>query len=242
MGRGAGWEPVATMMWSALTSSGGLGARRDGRDDPQGGGVEERRRALQDLHLGVTQESLDSGAQPVDHLVASGQDGGVVHGDAGHDDAEVGRVGGVVADGGGLQHRLGGDAAPVEAHATQGGAFDQHHLHAQLGRAQRGDVPAGPGADDGQVTRVHAVHPTRRRAAATMSATWGMRGVLERLGVRHRHVGAAQAYRRGVQVVEGVLDDALDDLAADARPLGRLVGDDQPPGLPDRRRPPSPRS
>ena len=52
---------------------GGLGAGRVDRDDPQGGGVEERRRAAQDLDLGVTQEPLDSCAQAVDDLVASGQ-------------------------------------------------------------------------------------------------------------------------------------------------------------------------
>jgi hypothetical protein len=50
--------------------------------------------------------------------------------------------------GGDMQQRLGGDAADIEADATQGRiAFDDHRLHAEVGGAEGGRVAAGPGAE-----------------------------------------------------------------------------------------------
>ena len=50
---------------------------------------------------------------------------------------------------GGVQQRLGRDAADIEADATQRRpALDQHHLLAEIGGAERGRVAAGPGAQD----------------------------------------------------------------------------------------------
>ena len=48
---------------------------------------------------------------------------------------------------GGVQQRLGRDAADVEADAAQGRpALDQHHLLAEVGGAEGGGVAAGTGA------------------------------------------------------------------------------------------------
>jgi hypothetical protein len=50
-------------------------------------------------------------------------------------------------DAGGVQKRLRRDAADVETHAAERGvALDQHDLLAEIGRAERGGVAAGPGA------------------------------------------------------------------------------------------------
>ena len=53
---------------------------------------------------------------------------------------------------GGVQQRLGGDAADVEAGAAVGGALLDHgHLQAELGGTDGADVAAGSGADDDQI-------------------------------------------------------------------------------------------
>ena len=53
---------------------------------------------------------------------------------------------------GGVQQRLGRDAADVEAGAAEGGALLDHgHLQAQLGRADGAHIAAGAGADHDQV-------------------------------------------------------------------------------------------
>ena len=62
---------------------------------------------------------------------------------------EISGVFHLVGDRRGLQHGLGGDAATVEAHSPQMGAFHDGHAHAQLGRPQGGHVPARTGADYG---------------------------------------------------------------------------------------------
>ena len=61
----------------------------------------------------------------------------------------------------GVQQRLGGNAADVEAGAAMAGALLDHcHLEAQLGRADGADIAAGAGADDGDVELVrHGVVP-----------------------------------------------------------------------------------
>ena len=49
---------------------------------------------------------------------------------------------------GGMQQRLGGDAADIEADAAEHRpAFDQHHLGAEIGGAEGGGVAAGTGAE-----------------------------------------------------------------------------------------------
>ncbi len=65
-----------------------------------------------------------------------------------------------------VQQRLGGDAAHVQAHATQGGvALDQHDLQAQVGGAEGGGVAAGAAAEHDhvgfQITRARKVAGNR---------------------------------------------------------------------------------
>ena len=62
-------------------------------------------------------------------------------------DAVVTHLTDFVDDLGGVQQRLGRNAADVEANAAQHGpAFDQRDLEAEVGSAERGGVAAGTGA------------------------------------------------------------------------------------------------
>src|SRR5258708_27484018 len=57
----------------------------------------------------------------------------------------------VVIDLGRAQQRLGRDAAPVQADAAEIGFFHDRGLETKLRRTDRGDIAAGPGADDDDV-------------------------------------------------------------------------------------------
>ncbi len=64
-------------------------------------------------------------------------------------DAVRGHLLGLGDDAGGVQERLGGDAADVQAHAAQRlVALDQHRLQPEVGGAKRRRVAARSGADD----------------------------------------------------------------------------------------------
>ena len=66
----------------------------------------------------------------------------------------------VVEDFGRAQQRLGRDAAPVEADAAEQLALDDRGLQAQLRRADRRDIAAGPRAEDDEVVSVrHSMLP-----------------------------------------------------------------------------------
>ena len=47
-----------------------------------------------------------------------------------------------------LEHRFGGDAAPVEAHTTQLGTLHNSHLHTLLGSLECGNVTTGATTDN----------------------------------------------------------------------------------------------
>ena len=52
----------------------------------------------------------------------------------------------------GMEQRLGGNAAHIEAGAAMGGApFNHGHLHAKLGSADGADITAGTGAQHSEV-------------------------------------------------------------------------------------------
>ena len=69
----------------------------------------------------------------------------------------------LVVELGGVQQRLGGDAADVEAGAAEASArFSTHgDLHAELGRADGADVAAGAGADDDEIVGSAMAVPSR---------------------------------------------------------------------------------
>src|SRR6185312_3852729 len=58
----------------------------------------------------------------------------------------------VLVELGGVEQRLGRDAADIEARAAKGRPFLDHgHLHAELGGADRRDIPSRPRTDDGKI-------------------------------------------------------------------------------------------
>ena len=65
------------------------------------------------------------------------------------------------------QHRLGRDAAPVQADAAQAFTLDNGHLLAQLGRADGGHIAAGTRADHDHVEGLgsHGLPPLRKQFA-----------------------------------------------------------------------------
>src|SRR2546425_8137694 len=67
-------------------------------------------------------------------------------------DAVVGEIARGVHDGRGMQERLRGNAADVEAHAAQRWiALDQHRLQPEVRGAKRRRIAARPGAQDDDV-------------------------------------------------------------------------------------------
>ena len=64
------------------------------------------------------------------------------------------------------EQRLGRDAAPVEADPAQNLPLDDRGLEAQLRCADRGDIAAGPGAEDDEVVGVSHCFPLWPRSPA----------------------------------------------------------------------------
>ncbi len=63
---------------------------------------------------------------------------------------------------GGMQQRLGRDAADVEARAAICGALlDDRHFHAELRRADGAHIAARPAADDDQIIAGPAIDPSQ---------------------------------------------------------------------------------
>ena len=69
-----------------------------------------------------------------------------------------------VGDLGGVQQRLGGDAADVQAGAAELALLDQSHPQPELRGAQGAGVAAGPGPEDEYVEVGHSAHPCTLRA------------------------------------------------------------------------------
>ncbi len=122
--------------------------------DLDGVGADQRAVAVDHGDLAGLHQSLQA-------LVELADDAVLVGVDAGHVDARQGGLDpvglaltGVVGDLGGVQQRLGGDAAPVQAGATELVLLDEGDREAQLGRAQRAGVPAGTPAQDQDVVGV----------------------------------------------------------------------------------------
>ena len=109
--------------------------------------------ALDGRDLVLLEEIGDAVGVAFDDLVLAGQHGGKVEADVADLDAVTAEVSlGLGVDFAGIEHRLAGDAADVEAGAAQRGPLlDAGDLHAELGRADGGDVAAGAGADHHQV-------------------------------------------------------------------------------------------
>ena len=103
--------------------------------------------------LALLEQAVDALGVGLDHVVLVGEHGGQVEFDRAHLHAEAAQaVLGLVVVLAGLQQGLAGDAAHAQAGAAQGVLlFHAGDLHAELGRADGGDVAAGARADDDEV-------------------------------------------------------------------------------------------
>ena len=110
--------------------------------------------ALDELDLVLLDQAHEALGQAVDDLAAAlGDDREVDRGLAGRD-AEVVRLLDLGVEVGRLEHRLGRDAADVEAGAADLVLVDEGDLESQLPSPERGRVAAGAGAQDDEVEAV----------------------------------------------------------------------------------------
>ena len=124
-----------------------------------------------DLDLVLLHQAAHAAREPLRHLAARVDHRAVVGRELLDREPRYAVLHGL-EDLGGRQDRLGGNAAPVQAHAAQVRLLlDDRDLHAQLRRANRGDVPAGPGTDHDQVERLHP-RPVSKRARLGASLFW----------------------------------------------------------------------
>ncbi len=93
----------------------------------------------------------DAVGKPLGHFAAPLDHRREIEADIVGGEPELGRVPHRPVELGGAEQRLGGDAAPVEADAAEMLALDDRGLHAELRRADGGDIAAGAGADDGEI-------------------------------------------------------------------------------------------
>ena len=128
------------------------------RGDLDGVGAGKARRAQHVLDLVLLEQEGDALGQVVNHLVLARKHGVEVGFDAADLDAVVGElVGGRLEVMRRLQQRLRRDAADVEAGAAERRPLlDAGHPHAELRRADRGDIAARAGADDDDIVAVVA--------------------------------------------------------------------------------------
>src|SRR5690606_24058111 len=178
VGEGLGGGADAVVVELDAADRGGLGSRGD---EDAGGGEGLGAAALEgDLALTGTakgaeavvrrdavllEQAADAGGARVDgHVLARQHDaeveGDVADADAVRGEGSVARFGELVAR---LEHGLARDAADAETGAAELRVLvDAGDVHAELGRADRCDVTARPGADDHQVVVAHLRAPWRQ--------------------------------------------------------------------------------
>ncbi|MCY1289718.1 hypothetical protein D9M70_388210 [compost metagenome] len=135
--------------------------------------VGDLRPALHHLHPVLLQQGGDAAGELVDDAVLPFDGAGDVDLRRLHPDAQ-GRMRRIFAGLeellGGVDQRLRGDAADIQAGAAEGGAFHQHGGDAQLARADSGDVATGAAADDQQGGFQGRVHAHSRNSVAGCSS------------------------------------------------------------------------
>ena len=132
----------------------------------------ERARAVDHVDLVLLEQELDAPDHAVDDLAAAVDGRAEVEAQVVVADAELLGAAEEADDLGVVEERLGGDAAPVEADAADAVLLDEGSLQAELGRPDRGDVAAGPAADDSHVVVCHE-GPSRRGSRLDVHAETG---------------------------------------------------------------------
>ena len=107
--------------------------------------------ALNQVDLGGLEKSVDAAAQLFGHTALIGEDLAHVEAGARRVNAHGRAVHRVTVDLGGVEQRLGGDAAPVQAGTAYLTALHHGGVQAQRRGTQRGGIAAGACADDDQL-------------------------------------------------------------------------------------------
>jgi hypothetical protein len=126
----------------------------------------ETRGALVNVHLTAGQELLHAAGELLHDLVLARNQRGPVDLRLADDDAVLLGALDLLVEMRGHDPRLGGDAAPVQARATQFVLLDDGGLQAQLRGTDRGHITARAGADDDDVVVRHVGTPWRRKGGA----------------------------------------------------------------------------
>jgi len=122
------------------------------RGDRDGSGGGEPSRAPQHVNGMALHEEFHALDQARGDFAAALDGGGVVQGHILRREAEfLAAAGDQAGDFGVTQERLGGDTAPIQAHAAQMLTLHHSGLQAQLRGADRGHVAAGASAEDHHV-------------------------------------------------------------------------------------------
>jgi hypothetical protein len=119
--------------------------------DPHASASCEAAAAVEDRHLVLAEQVPHALRQAVGHTARARHDLPEVERHVRHAEAELVGVLQQLMDLGGAEQRLGRDAAPVEADPAQMLALDDRGRETELARADRGDVAAGPGADQDDI-------------------------------------------------------------------------------------------
>ena len=104
-----------------------------------------------DRHSVGPEQLTNTIGESLDDRVLALQDGRVIEADVVGQDAEIGAVLHGLQHVGGAQHGLGGNAAPVQAHAARALLLDERHAQPVLCGPNRRGVAARPTADDDDV-------------------------------------------------------------------------------------------
>ena len=123
----------------------------------QGMGIGKRGHSLHHRYLIAPEQTLDAVDQGFDHGFLSGLQGGHIHRDLVRLHARHREAGGIlhlVVHVGGLNQRLGWDAAHVQAGASETGPLDDAGFFPALGRLDRRLIAAGAGTDHDHVVVV----------------------------------------------------------------------------------------
>src|SRR5215212_4255986 len=126
--------------------------------------------ALNPRDLVLVDEALESGPEALHRRVAAGGDPGVV--DARLPDVHAVLLGvpDPLDERRRFEHRLGRDAADVEARSADLALVDEGDLEAELRGAESGGVAAGPGAEDDEIEVVGRADGHRRDGTAAPGA------------------------------------------------------------------------
>ena len=139
--------------------------------------VEEPRPAFDDLDVGLLQQRGDAAAQAADDPILPLHRPGKVESRRGKRNAERAFTRCELRDPrefiGGMDQRLGWDAADIEAGAARFVRLDHHGVDAELSRPDRADIAAGSRADHQKPARYvpHGVNRPRRSALASPAAS-----------------------------------------------------------------------